>query len=116
MKHFSAASRMRSRWRAARVAAGSLAAATAPVRRLLIRGTPAAVLLPTAAERLVQGHAIVLLRQARRDQPLLRAVEAALRIEYGQVAVAAGLIALLGQVIGATRRIDQRLLRHTLAF
>src|ERR1700691_764010 len=83
MKHFSDASRMRSRCRAACVAAAGAGAAvrrmlaTLRVLTLLTGGGPAAVFLPAAAKGLVQGHAIVLLRQPRRDQSLLRAVIAA---------------------------------------
>src|ERR1700728_720805 len=118
MKHFSAASRIRSRCRAARVAAAGLAAAGASpawgLKLFMARG-PGAVLLPAATECLVQGHPIVLLREPRGYQTLLRGVVAALRVEHGQVAVAAGLITLLRQVIGTLRRRYQGFLRLALS-
>src|ERR1700722_16012844 len=114
MKHFSAACRMRSRWRAARVAASGRVAASVVLVSLLMGADRAAVLRPAAAERFVQGHAIVLQRKPRRDQPLLRAVEAALRVKQRQIAVGAGLIAPLRKIVAAPRSIHQRFLRPPL--
>src|ERR1700690_2014623 len=108
MKHFSAASRMRSRWYAARTAS--------PLPRTSAIGSGfATVLLPASAQRFVQRHAIALFRQPRRDQSLLRDIKTLLRIEQRQIAVSAGLVTLLREFICLRGGIDQCLLRAVLS-
>ena len=64
----------------------------------------------TAAQGLVEGHAVDRLDQLGDEQGLARRIQGALRVEQGKVAVDAAVVARLGQALGDRRGLDQPLL------
>ena len=66
--------------------------------------------LAASAQYPVQSHQVYLLGQAYGDAALLVAVEGALGVEHGKIAVDAPSVARLGEAVTRGRRFDESLL------